>query len=326
MAQLKTTFAGLALNNPVIISSSGLTDSAAKIKKLEDAGAGAVVLKSVFEEQIAMQAGSMHGYGSPEANDYLGAYVRSHALNGHISLIKEVKDVCGIPVIASINCYSSNEWADFAKTLEEAGADALELNILSLQTGKDDAYGSFEQRHIDILKRIKAVVKVPVIMKLGNNLTNPVALINQLHANGAEGVVLFNRFYQPDINTDSLSLSCSNVLSSPYELADRVRWIAIASAKVPRLAYAVSGGVNTGKDIVKAVLAGASATEVCSAVYRFGNKVIGEMKDELSRWMDEKGYETLEQFRGRVNAQALGDEVGPFERTQFMRYYGGYEE
>ena len=191
MAQLKTTFAGLSLSNPIIISSSGLTDSSAKIKKLEEAGAGAVVLKSVFEEQIAMQAGSMQGYGSPEANDYLGAYVRSHALNGHISLIKEAKDACGIPVIASINCYSSNEWVDFAKTLEEAGADALELNILSLQTEKDYEYGSFEQRHIDILKRIKAIVKVPVIMKLGNNLTNPVALINQLYANGADGVVLF---------------------------------------------------------------------------------------------------------------------------------------
>ena len=296
MAQLKTTFAGLSLSNPIIISSSGLTDSSAKIKKLEEAGAGAVVLKSVFEEQIAMQAGSMQGYGSPEANDYLGAYVRSH------------------------------EWVDFAKTLEEAGADALELNILSLQTEKDYEYGSFEQRHIDILKRIKAIVKVPVIMKLGNNLTNPVALINQLYANGADGVVLFNRFYQPDINTDNLSLVCSNVLSSPYELTNRVRWIAIASAKVPRLDYAVSGGVYAGKDIVKAVLAGASVTEVCSAIYRSGNKVIAEMKNELSRWMDEKGYETLEQFRGRVNAQALGEEVGPFERTQFMRYYGGYEE
>lgn len=326
MAQLKTTFAGLSLSNPIIISSSGLTDSSAKIKKLEEAGAGAVVLKSVFEEQIAMQAGSMQGYGSPEANDYLGAYVRSHALNGHISLIKEAKDACGIPVIASINCYSSNEWVDFAKTLEEAGADALELNILSLQTEKDYEYGSFEQRHIDILKRIKAIVKVPVIMKLGNNLTNPVALINQLYANGADGVVLFNRFYQPDINTDNLSLVCSNVLSSPYELTNRVRWIAIASAKVPRLDYAVSGGVYAGKDIVKAVLAGASVTEVCSAIYRSGNKVIAEMKNELSRWMDEKGYETLEQFRGRVNAQALGEEVEPFERTQFMRYYGGYEE
>lgn len=172
MAQLKTTFAGLTLNNPIIISSSGLTNSLAKIQKLEEAGAGAVVLKSVFEEQINMQAGSMHGYGSPEADDYLGAYVRSHALNEHITLIEDVKKHCKIPVIASINCYSDSEWTDFARLMEEAGADALELNILSLQTSKDYTPGSFEQRHIDILRHIKKVVRIPVIMKLGSNLTN----------------------------------------------------------------------------------------------------------------------------------------------------------
>lgn len=198
MAQLKTTFAGLALENPIIISSSGLTNSAEKIKKLEEAGAGAVVLKSVFEEQINMQAGSMQGYGSPEADDYLGAYVRSHALNEHISLIEETKKTCHIPVIASINCYSDSEWVDFAEMMEKAGADALELNILSLQTDKDYTPGSFEQRHIEILRHIKKVVKIPVIMKLGSNFTNPVSLINQLYANGAAAVVLFNRFYQPD--------------------------------------------------------------------------------------------------------------------------------
>lgn len=155
MAQLTTTYAGLTLQNPIIISSSGLTNSAAKIKELEKSGAGAVVLKSVFEEQINMQAGNMQGYGSPEADDYLGAYVRSHALNEHIALIQEAKKSCSIPIIASINCYSDNEWVDFAVMMEQAGADALEINILSLQTSKDYTFGSFEQRHIDILRHIK---------------------------------------------------------------------------------------------------------------------------------------------------------------------------
>ena len=179
MAQLKTTFAGLTLNNPIIVSSSGLTDSPEKIKKLEEAGAGAVVLKSVFEEQITLQAGAMHGYGTPEADDYLNAYIRSHTLNEHISLIEETKKACAIPVIASINCYSDNEWADFAKLMEKAGADALEINILSLQTEKDYIPGSFEQRHINILRHVKKEVNIPVIMKLGSNFTNPVALIEQ---------------------------------------------------------------------------------------------------------------------------------------------------
>ena len=295
MAQLKTTFAGLTLNNPIIISSSGLTNSLAKIQKLEEAGAGAVVLKSVFEEQINMQAGSMQGYGSPEADDYLGAYVRSHALNEHITLI------------------------------EEAGADALELNILSLQTSKDYTPGSFEQRHIDILRHIKKVVRIPVIMKLGSNLTNPVALINQLYANGAAAVVLFNRFYQPDIQIDNLTFTTANVMSSPSELSDRIRWTAIASAEVPQLDYAVSGGVHNGKGVIKSLLSGAAAVEVCSVIYQHGNQMIEEMKKELAEWMDDKGYDSIAQFKGKMNASAAGD-INPFERTQFMKYYSNHEE
>ena len=325
MAQLKTTFAGLALENPIIISSSGLTNSAEKIKKLEEAGAGAVVLKSVFEEQISMQAGSMQGYGSPEADDYLGAYVRSHALNEHINLIEETKKICHIPVIASINCYSDSEWVDFATMMEKAGADALEINILSLQTDKDYTPGSFEQRHIDMHCHIKKVVKIPVIMKLGSNLTNPVALINQLYANGAAAVVLFNRFYQTDINIDTMAFTSANVMRTPNELPDRLRWTAIASAAVPRLDYAVSGGVHCGKGVIKSILAGAAAVEVCSVIYQYGAKEIENMKKELSEWMDEKGYESLSQFKGKMNAESAG-EINPFERTQFMRYYSNREE
>lgn len=325
MAQIKTTFAGLELNNPIIISSSGLTNSAAKIQKLEAAGAGAVVLKSVFEEQISIQAGSMQGYGSPEADDYLGAYVRSHALNEHIQLIKDTKKVCQIPVIASINCYSDSEWIDFAQMMEQAGADALEINILSLQTDKDYKYGSFEQHHIDILHHIKKVVKIPVIMKLGSNLTNPIALINQLYANGADGVVLFNRFYQPDINIDTQSFTSTNVMSSPAELADKIRWTAIASAEVPQMSYAISGGVHCSNGLIKSILAGASAVEICSVIYQYGEKEIEKMKTGLVTWMNENGYENLTQFKGKLNANAAGM-VTPFERTQFMKYYSSREE
>ena len=324
MAQLKTTFAGLTLNNPIIISSSGLTNSLAKIQKLEEAGAGAVVLKSVFEEQINMQAGSMHGYGSPEADDYLGAYVRSHALNEHITLIEDVKKHCKIPVIASINCYSDSEWTDFARLMEEAGADALELNILSLQTSKDYTPGSFEQRHIDILRHIKKVVRIPVIMKLGSNLTNPVALVNQLYANGAAAVVLFNRFYQPDIQIDNLTFTTANVMSSPSELSDRIRWTAIASAEVPQLDYAVSGGVHNGKGVIKSLLSGAAAVEVCSAVYQNTNAFIGESTRFLSAWMERKGFESIAQFKGKLNIKDVQG-INTFERTQFLKYFGKKE-
>lgn len=324
MANLKTTFAGLSLDNPIIISSSGLTNSADKIKKLEEAGAGAVVLKSVFEEQINMHAGSLSGYGAPEADDYLSAYVRSHALNEHISVITEAKKTCKIPIIASINCFSDSEWEDFAGLMEQAGADALEINILSLQTSKEYVPGSFEQSHIDILRHIKKNVKIPVIMKLGTNITNPIALINQLCANGAAGVVLFNRFYQPDINIDDMTFTSTNILSSPTELADRLRWTAIASAEVEKMDYAVSGGVHCGKGIVKSILSGATAVELCSVIYEKGNKYIATMKQELNDWMDKNGYKTIAQIKGKMNAKAEGA-VTPFERTQFMRYFSSHE-
>lgn len=323
MAQLETTFAGLKLKNPIIISSSGLTNSIEKIKKLEEAGAGAIVLKSVFEEQINIQAGQMSGYNSPEADDYLNAYVRSNALNEHIELIREVKKSCSIPVIASINCYTKSEWTDFAKHLEEAGADALEINILALQTGLEYQYGSFERLHIEVLKSIKSVVNIPVIMKLGSNLTNPVTLINQLYANGAAAVVLFNRFYQPDINIETLSYTSSNVFSSSNELAEKIRWTAIASASVPQIDFGISGGVHCGKGVIKSILAGANAVEVCSAIYQYGNKEIKAMTDELNAWMDSKGYKNIEQIKGLMNAKKT--EINPLERTQFMKYYSSHE-
>ena len=324
MAQLTTTYAGLTLQNPIIISSSGLTNSAAKIKELEKSGAGAVVLKSVFEEQINMQAGNMQGYGSPEADDYLGAYVRSHALNEHIALIQEAKKSCSIPIIASINCYSDNEWVDFAVMMEQAGADALEINILSLQTSKDYTFGSFEQLHIDILRHIKKVVKIPVIMKLGSNLTNPIALINQLYANGAAAVVLFNRFYQPDINIDTMTYSAGDVFSTPADLSNGLRWTAIASAQVPQTDYAISGGVHDGKAIVKAILAGASAVELCSVIYQRGNQVIADMTNEITQWMNRQGYKNISEFKSSMNALSTGAS-NPFERTQFMKYFSSKE-
>lgn len=324
MTQLKTTFAGLPLRNPVIISSSGLTNSAEKNKKLELAGAGAIVLKSVFEEQIMMQAHHMATYGSPEGDDYLNTYVRSHAINEYISLIEETKRICTIPVIASINCFSNSEWTEFARMMELAGADALELNILSLQTEKEYQFGVFEQRHIDILSNVKRHISIPVIVKLGSNFTNPIALINQLYANGAAAVVLFNRFYQPDINIESKSYTSGEVFSHPSDLANGLRWTAIASAHVPQVDYAVSGGVHDGEAIVKAILAGASAVEVCSAIYQKGNSTIETMTHELSGWMHKNGYETISEFKSEMNALSTG-ESSPFERTQFMKYFSSKE-
>lgn len=321
MSDSRTNFAGLSLRNPIIISSSGLTNSAGKNKKLEEDGAGAIVLKSLFEEQISMDAEQLKDPAYyPEGSDYLEEYVRAHKLSEYLSLIKESKRVCTIPIIASINCYTDSEWIEFARQMEEAGADALEINILALQTEMHYTHGTFEQQHIDILRHIKRTVQIPVIVKLGNNLTNPVALINQLYANGAAAVVLFNRFYQPDINIESMEHTSGDIFSHPADLATPLRWIGIASSIVDKIDYAASGGVSTPEAVVKAILAGASAVEICSAIYQNTNSFIGQANHFLLEWMERKGFETIDQFKGKLNATGVKG-INMFERTQFLKYF-----
>ena len=283
MATLETTFAGLKLKNPIIISSSGLTDSAAKNQKLYEAGAGAIVLKSLFEEQIMMEAdwlGDPNMY--PEGSDYLVGYIREHKLGEYLNLIKETKKVCDIPVIASINCYQDADWIEFARKIEEAGADALEVNILALQT--------------------------------------EIALIDQLYANGAAAVVMFNRFYQPDIDIEKMAQSAGSVFSTDADLSKSLRWIGIASAAVSKLDYAASGGIHAPEGVVKAILAGASAVEICSALYQNSYAIIEEYVRFLNAWMERKGMENISQFKGMLNVSDLNG-INTFERTQFLKYF-----
>lgn len=324
MIELKTTFAGLQLKNPIIISSSGLTNTPEKNRRLAEAGAGAIVLKSLFEEQIALEADSLKNSEYYEGNDYLVSYIRDHKLVEYLNLIKESKKVCDIPVIASINCYTDSEWIDFAKQIEEAGADALEINILAVQTERNYQYGSFEQRHIDILRHIKKATSLPVIMKLGANLTNPVALIDQLYANGAAAIVLFNRFYQPDIDINKMSYTTGEVFSTSADLHTPLRWIGIASSIVDKIDYAASGGVHDAEGLIKAILAGASATEICSVVYQESASCIKDMLTVLHNWMNQQGFNSIDQFKGKLNAKDLGG-ITMWERTQFLKYFGTKE-
>lgn len=321
MTDLQTTFAGLKLKNPIIISSSGLTNTAAKNEKLEAAGAGAIVLKSLFEEQITLEADRLRNPSYyPEGSDYLEEYIRNHALSEYLDLIKESKKVCTIPIIASINCYTDSEWIDFAKQIEQAGADALEINILALQTSLQYTYGTFEQRHIDILSHIKKTIHIPVIMKLGDNLTNPIALIDQLHANGAAAVVLFNRFYQPDIDIEKLEQISGNVFSHADDLSTPLRWISIASSLVDKIDYAASGGIHKPEAVIKALLAGASAVEMCSVIYQNTNSFISESNHFLESWMQRQGFKNIPQFKGKLKAKDA-EGINMWERTQFLKYF-----
>ena len=185
-------------------------------------------------------------------------------------------------------------------------------------------YGSFEQRHIDILRHIKKTVKIPVIMKLGNNLTNPVALIDQLYANGAAAVVLFNRFYQPDINIDNMTQIAGDVFSNEADLSNSLRWTGIASAAVSKIDYAISGGIHSAEGIVKAILAGASAVEICSVLYKESSAVINEYNKFVANWMASKGMGSIAQFKGKMNVCDVKG-VNTFERTQFLKYFASHE-
>ena len=324
MKTLETNFAGLKLKNPFIVSSSNLTNSAEKNKKWENAGVGAVVLKSLFEEEIEAEADWMNEGTHAEELDYLQTYHRAHRLEEYLRLIKETKAVCTIPVIASINCYQLTEWTDFAKQIEEAGADAIELNIMSVCSELDYEYGAYERLHIEIIKRIKQVVSLPVIVKLGRNLTNPMPLIHQLYANGVAGVVLFNRMAAPDFNIETLNFANAEALGHPSDLYESLRWIGLASERVPALSYAASGGVTDGASLVKALLAGASAVEVCSALYRHGVPQVQEMLAFLSEWMTQHHFTSVSDFKGLMNARKMGS-ASAFARSQFFKQFGKYE-
>lgn len=324
MKILETTFAGLKLKSPFIVSSSNLTNSAEKNWKWEIAGAGAVVLKSLFEEEIEAEADRMSEGAHAEELDYLKAYQRAHRLEEYLRLVRETKEACTIPVIASINCYRLAEWTEFAKNIEQAGADALELNIMSVNTEISDEYGTFERMHLEIVDKIKEQTSLPIIVKIGKNLTSPLRLIHQLYAHGVAGVVLFNRMVNTDIDPHDKTYSMGEVFSHPSDLYDSLRWTALASHHVPKLTYAVSGGVSDGLGMAKALLAGASAVEVCSALYRDKSRTIHHMLTLLENWMENNGYENLSDFQGMMNAGKAGGGAA-FERAQFFKHFGKYE-
>lgn len=326
MTNIETTYAGLKLKNPIIVASSGLTDCAAKNQKLEEAGAGAIVLKSLFEEQILHETASLAEHSSAmDGGDYLETYVRQHELGNYIKLITDTKKACTIPVIASISCYDEAGWTEFAQQIEQAGADAIEVNMMALQTGTDYVYGSFEQRHVEVLTRLKKDVSIPIIMKLGSNLTCPTALIHQLYAHGAAAVVLFNRLYQPDVDIDNMTQTSGMVFSHQSDLGNTLRWLGIASAQVPQLDMAASGGIHQPQDVVKAILAGAAAVEVCSAVYLQQNAFIGQCCTFLTEWLNGKGIASVSEAKGRLNQKNVKNN-STFERAQFMRYYSSYKK
>lgn len=321
MIDIKTSYAGLTLRNPLIAGSSGLTNHPSKIKEFEKAGAGAVVLKSLFEEQIEMQSENLLRHSDyPEAADYIRNYVKANQVTDYIELIKETKSQCSIPVIASINCYKAGLWVDFARQLELAGADALELNIFFMETALSYDDRELAASYIDIVRKVKEVVSIPVIVKIGKNFSNIPALVQTLKVNGADGVVLFNRYYQPDIDINSLQIVSGNVFSSHSDLSDTMRWTAIVSGLVPGIDIASSTGIHDWEDVIKCLLAGASAVQLCSALYTHGGEIISQILVCMEEWMHQSHFDSLGEFAGRLNYKNIPD-PSLYERSQFMKYF-----
>ncbi len=295
MIDLSTEYMGLKLKNPLIAASSGLTGTLDGIKTLEKNGVAAVVLKSIFEEDIKIE-------------DDLGKY---------LELITEAKKAIPIPVIGSINCISHEDWVHYTKTFEDAGADALELNLFL--NPADTENKEFEKAYFKIIEKVLAQVTIPVAIKITKYFTRLRLSVKALSESGVSAIVMFNRFYSPDIDIDKIALASGNIFTSPEEQLETLRWIAIMSNHVD-CELAASTGIHTGTDMIKMLLAGATVTQVASTLYKNGPDQITRILRKLTKWMNDKGFDSVSQFRGKVSKSY---EVNPtaFERMQFIKYY-----
>jgi dihydroorotate dehydrogenase (fumarate) len=328
MVNLEASYMGLKLKNPVIVGSSGLTNSVENIIEIAKNGAGAVVLKSLFEEQIKHAASNTivqneYGNAYPEAEDYIRNYTREKDVANYLKLIEDSKKAVDIPIIASINCISDAEWITFAKQIENAGADALELNVFVLPSDPNKDGSQNEAIYFDIIQKILKVVKIPVALKISYYFSSLAKTITKLSWTGVKGIVLFNRFFSPDIDIENLEVKTTNVFSTPSELAISLRWIAMMSAHVS-CDLAASTGIHDGKALIKQLLAGAKAVQIASVLYKKGFKEINSMLEELENWMDRKNYSRLDQFIGKMS---IAETVNPaaYERVQFMKHFSGIE-
>lgn len=319
---LSTTYLGLSLKNPIVVSSSKLTGNVENVKSCAKAGAGAVVLKSLFEEQITarveakLRNNEMY-FWYPEAAEYIQNISKGAGTEDYLRLIEESKKAVNIPIIASVNCVSPVEWPRFASKIQEAGADALELNIAIFPNNRHQSSQHIEDAYIDILTAVKEQVSIPVSIKLGAFFTNIMAMAFRLEEAGANGLVLFNRFYNPDVDITNIKVVTDNVYSSPDEKSVSTRWIALLSANDIKCDLAASTGIHYSIGVAKQLLAGATVTQICTTLYQNGIPYIKEIIEGLEDWMKKKGFKEIADFRGLVNK--VPENTSAFERIQYMK-------
>ncbi len=328
MPDLSTEYLGLKIKNPLIISSCGLTSEVEKIQQLEQKGAGAVVLKSIFEEEIKENAKSIIKSGGGfnnywDAENYINQYVQMENLEKYKNLISECKKNTSFPIIASINCSTAKGWANYAKAIELAGADALELNIFIMPTDYSLSSEKVEKMYFNIIKEVRKRMSIPIALKIGFHFSGMAKMIINLSETGIAGIALFNKFFNPDIDIDKMEFTSGKVFTVPEDIALTLRWIGILSGKI-KCDIAASGGVHDGKSMIKTLLAGAKVTYAVTTIYNNGLEYIPVMLKELEDWMAANNFNSLEDFRGKLSQDNITNPI-LYERAQFMKYFSGYK-
>jgi dihydroorotate dehydrogenase (fumarate) len=329
MADLRTRYLGLDLVNPLVPSASPLSRDVDMARRLEDAGAPAIVMYSLFEEELRHEQEQMARFldhqalGHAEADSFLPVPPRyASGLDDYLNQLAALKSSLGIPVIASLNGVSRDGWVAHGKELEQAGADALELNAYYVAADMDEPGAAVEARYVQLLRELRGHVRIPVTVKLSSQFSSVAHLVKQLEEAGADGVALFNRFYQPDIDLETLQVTPQLHLSHSMESLLRVRWIAILHGRV-RLSLAATGGIHTAEDALKALLAGADVTHLCSALLIHGPQRLAEIKRDMAVWMDEREYESVSQLKGSLSRRHAGDPAA-YERANYVKVLDSY--
>jgi dihydroorotate dehydrogenase (fumarate) len=327
---LSTTYLGLKLPHPIMPGASPMVDKIDLVKRMEDAGASAIVMHSLFEEQLMKEELATYHHIDVHADSFAEAMTylpRPEEFNlgpdQYLEQLVRIKQSVDLPVIASLNGFTAGGWIRYAKLMQDAGANALELNVYYLATNAAETGGEVEERTISILKAVKQAVSIPVSIKLSPFFSSMANMAKRLDDAGADGLVLFNRFYQPDIDVESLEVEPTLRLSDSSELNLRLRWLAVVSGHV-RASLAVSGGVHNHIDAVKAVMTGAHAVQVVSGILQQGPDVIRRIREGLTQWLEEHEYDSLEQMRGSMNLLRCPD-ASMFERANYIRILQGYK-
>lgn len=319
---LNVNYLGLQLKSPLIAAASDFTTNIDHIIQLEQTGCGAVVLKSLFEEQILMDIDSQRTNNMfdsyIQSENYIAFYTRKHAIDNYIDLIRKAKSAVKMPVIASVHCSTPGKWVEFSRIIEQSGADALELNIFILPSNPGQNCSDIEQIYYTIIDEVKKNTKLPVAVKLHYYFTDMARFMSSM-AQKADALVLFNRFYNPDINIEHLSVGSSGILSSESDNYIVQRWMAILSPLV-KAHLAASGGIHTWQAIARNILAGATVVQLASVLYMKGPQVISDFTNNLGVWMHEKNFSDLSSFRGKLNYASVKN-PGLYERAQFMKYF-----